>query len=278
VYASSEGLQVAVVEHEALGGQAGTSSLIRNYLGFPRGITGAELAFRAFDQAWLFGAELIYGNPAEALSADAGGRIVTLAGGSRITARAIIVACGVSYRRLGLPALAALVGAGVVYGAAVAEAHALAGQRVFVIGGGHSAGQAAMHLARYAERVTILIRSESLSRSMSDYLIREIDAARNVKVRPFIDVVGGGGDGRLEWLDLRDRRTGEAETVGSCAFALIGAWPNTNCSRASLPVTDGATSYGDDFTRRHSMAGRTCPFPFETSLPGVSPLATYAQG
>ena len=109
VYASSEGLQVAVVEHEALGGQAGTSSLIRNYLGFPRGITGAELAFRAFDQAWLFGAELIYGNPAEALSADAGGRIVTLAGGSQITARAIIVACGVSYRRLGLPALEALV-------------------------------------------------------------------------------------------------------------------------------------------------------------------------
>ena len=120
MYASSEGLQVAVVEHEALGGQAGTSSLIRNYLGFPRGITGAELAFRAFDQAWLFGAELIYGNPAEALSADAGGRIVTLAGGSQITARAIIVACGVSYGVWGcLPE--ALVGAGVVYGAAVAR-------------------------------------------------------------------------------------------------------------------------------------------------------------
>ena len=160
----------------------------------PRGITGAELAFRAFDQAWLFGAELIYGNPAEALSAAAASRIVTLGPSEAAYTPAARPAgpaptTATSYRRLGVPALEALVGAGVVYGAAVAEAHALAGQRVFVIGGGNSAGQAAMHLARYAERVTILIRSDSLSRSMSDYLIREIDAARNVNVRPFIDVV-----------------------------------------------------------------------------------------
>ena len=270
-----------MVEHEALGGQAGTSSLIRNYLGFPRGITGAELAFRAFDQAWLFGAELIYGNPAEALSADAGGRIVTLAGASQITARAVVVACGVSYRRLGVPALEALVGAGVVYGAAVAEAHALAGQRVFVIGGGNSAGQAAMHLARYAERVTILIRSDSLSRSMSDYLIREIGAAHNVNVRPFIDVVGGGGDGRLEWLDLRDRRTGEAETVAAAAvFVLIGAWPNTNWLEGVVARDRwGYVLTGDDLTQDGTAwPDERAPLPFETSLPGVFAVGDVRHG
>ena len=176
---------------------------------------------------------------------------MTLAGEGQITARAVVIACGVSYRRLGVPALEALVGAGVVYGAAVAEAHALAGQRVFVIGGGNSAGQAAMHLARYAERVTILIRSDSLSRSMSDYLIREIGAAQNVNVRPFIDVVGGGGDGRLEWLDLRDRRTGEAETVAAAAvFVLIGAWPNTNWLEGVVARDSwGYVLTGDDLTQ-----------------------------
>jgi len=281
VYAASEGLQVAVVEHEALGGQAGTSSLIRNYLGFPRGITGAELAFRAFDQAWLFGAELIYGNPAEAVTADAGGRIVRLAGASQITARTIVVACGVSYRRLDVPALEALVGAGVVYGAAVAEAHALAGQQVFVIGGGNSAGQAAMHLARYAERVTILIRSDSLTQSMSDYLIREIDAARNVNVRPFIDVVGGGGDGRLEWLELRDRRTGEAETVSAAAvFVLIGARPNTDWLEGVVARDRwGYILTGDDITR-HGAAwpDERAPLPVETSLPGVFAVGDVRHG
>ena len=247
----------------------------------PRGITGAELAFRAFDQAWLFGAELIYGNPAEALSADAGGRIVTLAGEGQITARAIIIACGVAYRRLGVPALEALVGAGVVYGAAVAEAHALAGQRVFVIGGGNSAGQAAMHLARYAERVTILIRSDSLSRSMSDYLIREIDAARNVNVRAFIDVVGGGGDGRLEWLDLRDRRTGEAQTVAAAAvFVLIGAWPNTNWLEGVVARDRwGYVLTGDDLTQDGTAwPDERAPLPFETSLPGVFAVGDVRHG
>jgi thioredoxin reductase (NADPH) len=182
---------------------------------------------------------------------------------------------------LGVPALEALVGAGVVYGAAVAEAHALAGQRVFVIGGGNSAGQAAMHLARYAERVTILIRSDSLSRSMSDYLIREIDAARNVNVRPFIDVVGGGGDGRLEWLDLRDRRTGEAETVAAAAvFVLIGAWPNTNWLEGVVARDRwGYVLTGDDLTQDGTAwPDERASLPFETSLPGVFAVGDVRHG
>jgi thioredoxin reductase (NADPH) len=152
---------------------------------------------------------------------------------------------------------------------------------VFVIGGGNSAGQAAMHLARYAERVTILIRSDSLSRSMSDYLIREIDAARNVNVRPFIDVVGGGGDGRLEWLDLRDRRTGEAETVAAAAvFVLIGAWPNTNWLEGVVARDRwGYVLTGDDLTQDGTAwPDERASLPFETSLPGVFAVGDVRHG
>ena len=279
VYAASEGLKVAVVEHEALGGQAGTSSLIRNYLGFPHGITGAELAFRAFDQAWLFGAELIYGNPATALGGGATGRVVRVSSGAGLTARAVVLACGVAYRRLGVPALEALVGAGVFYGAAVAEAHALAGQRVFVIGGGNSAGQAAMHLARYAEQVTVLIRSESLTGSMSNYLIRAIAAARNVDVRGFVDVIGGGGDGRLQWLELRDRRTGKVEAVpAAAAFLLIGATPNTDWLRDVV----ARDRWGYVLTGTHldhaAWPEDRPAFPLETSLPGVFAVGDVRHG
>lgn len=281
VYAASEGLRVAVVEPEALGGQAGTSSLIRNYLGFPRGISGAELAFRAFDQAWLFGVELIYGSPAVALTAEADLRVVWLANGSRITARAVVIACGVSYRRLGVPGLEALVGAGVIYGAAVAEAQTLTGQQVFVVGGGNSAGQAAMHLARYAEQVTILIRSTSLAQSMSEYLINEINAARNIEVRRSVEVVDGGGDGRLEWLGLKDRRTGEEETVPAAAvFVLIGAQPHTDW------LLDGVARDGWGYVATADDLGRMGvawpndrpPLPFETSLPGVFAVGDVRHG
>ena len=151
----------------------------------------------------------------------------------------------------------------------------------FVVGGGNSAGQAALHLARYAARVTILIRSDSLSRSMSDYLIREIGAARNVNVRPFIEVVGGGGDGRLEWLDLRDRRTGEAETVAAAAvFVLIGAWPNTNWLEGVVARDRwGYVLTGDDLTQDGTAwPDEHAPLPFETSLPGVFAVGDVRRG
>ena len=280
VYAASEGLRVAVVEHEALGGQAGTSSLIRNYLGFPRGISGAELAFRAFDQAWLFGAELIYGDPATGLSAEGALRVVELANGGKVTTRTVVVATGVSYRRLDVPALESLLGAGVFYGAAVAEAQALAGQRVFVVGGGNSAGQAAMHLARYARRVTILVRARSLTESMSDYLIKEIEAAPNIDVQACTEVAGGGGDGRLEWLDLKDRRTGSLHSVPAAAvFVLIGAQPRTDWLHTAVARDNGGYILtGGDLTGDVGSPAERPPLPFETSLPGVFAVGDVRRG
>ena len=209
VYGTSEGLRTALLEREAFGGQAGTSSLIRNYLGFPRGISGAELAGRAYEQAWMFGTQFVYGNPATSLATDGDLRIVGLRDGSAVTSRAVVIATGVSYRRLAVPELESLAGAGVFYGAATTEARALAGKRAFVVGGGNSAGQAALHLSTYAQHVTILVRSASLAASMSQYLIREIEAAPNIDVRYRTEVAGGGGDGRLEQLSLRHRDTGD---------------------------------------------------------------------
>ena len=193
VYGASEGLSTVVLEPEAIGGQAGTSSLIRNYLGFPSGVSGGDLAVRAYTQALSFGAEYVYGNPASALRPDGAELVVTLADGSEVRGRAVIVATGVAYRRLGIPALDALTGAGVFYGAASSEAKAMKDREVFVAGGANSAGQAAVHLARYAAQVTVLVRGHSLADSMSEYLIREIESAPNIAVRPRVAVTGGAG-------------------------------------------------------------------------------------
>ena len=229
VYGASEGLSTAFLEREAFGGQAGTSSLIRNYLGFPRGVSGVELAGRAYEQAWLFGAQMVYGNEATALRASDGVRRLELADGSKVRARAVVIATGVSYRQLGVTSLEALVGAGVFYGAGTVEAQALRGRPAVVVGGGNSAGQAAAHLAKYASHVTVVVRSDSLAASMSEYLIRLIRTARNVDVRFRVEVVGGGGSGRLEHVELRDRTTGKVErTAAAGLFVLIGAAPHTD--------------------------------------------------
>jgi thioredoxin reductase (NADPH) len=191
VYGASEGLSTVVVEPEAIGGQAGTSSLIRNYLGFPSGVSGGDLAVRAYAQAWSFGAEYVYGNPATSLRPEGSELVVTVADGTEVRSRAVVVASGMAYRRLGIPALDALTGAGVFYGAAASEAKAVQGSEVFVVGGANSAGQAAVHLAKYAAQVTLLVRGRSLADSMSEYLIREIDAAPNIAVRCRVAVTGG---------------------------------------------------------------------------------------
>ena len=227
VYAASEGLRTALLEREAFGGQAGTSSRIRNYLGFPSGVSGTELAQRAYEQAWVFGTHFVYGNPATWLAQDRDQLVVGLLDGSEARARAVVIASGVSYRRLGVPELEALVGAGVFYGAGTIEAQAVAGKPAFVVGGGNSAGQAALHLSKYAQHVTILIRSQSLAASMSDYLIRQIEATPNVDVRYRCEVAGGGG-GHLEHLLLRNRDSGATELVPAARlFVLIGAQPFT---------------------------------------------------
>ena len=228
VYGASEGLETLVVEREAVGGQAGASSLIRNYLGFPRGVSGQKLTYKAFQQAQLFGAEFRLMRQATGLRREDGELVVTLSDGKELAGRAVIVATGASYRRLGVPSLEALNGAGVFYGAATTEAQALEGQEVYVVGGANSAGQAAMHLSKYASRVTLVVRGSSLEAGMSDYLIREIEDTDNVGVRLDTRVVGGGGEGRLERLVLEDTAAGRTETVPAAAlFVLIGAEPRT---------------------------------------------------
>ena len=203
VYASSEGLKSAVVESEAIGGQAGTSSLIRNYLGFPRGISGSELAQRAYEQAWLFGARFVYGVAATRLRRDGQLRELELSDGSRLRSRAVVLATGVSYRLIDNPELDRFHGAGVFYGAATSQASVITGQDVVVVGGGNSAGQAASFLAAHARRVTVLVRGGSLAESMSDYLIRTLQHASNIDIRyhspasriaASAEVVGASGD------------------------------------------------------------------------------------
>ena len=229
VYAASEGLRTLVVEREAIGGQAGTTSRIRNYLGFPRGITGSDLAARAHTQALHFGALFHVMREVVELRPGARSHELALSDGQVVRARSVVVATGVTYRRLPIPSIERLVGRGVFYSPAVSEAPAMAGEPVFVVGGGNSAGQAAVHLARYASQVTVLVRGDSLGAGMSDYLVKEIAAARNVDVRYRTEAVAGAGEHHLEGLLLRDRATGATEEAKAHGlFVLIGGEPRTD--------------------------------------------------
>jgi thioredoxin reductase (NADPH) len=270
VNAASEGLRTLVVEPWSIGGQAGSSSMIRNYLGFPRGISGSELAHRAWEQAVLFGAEFVFTQRAVALQPHGDHRLVALSQDGTAVGRAVLVAAGVTYRRLGIPALDRLVGTGVFYGAAGAEAPALAGEQVYVVGGANSAGQAALHLARFAAQVTLLVRGGSLEAGMSDYLITQLQATPNVEVRLHTRVLDGHGQARLEALTVEDVRTGQREQVKATAvFVLIGAEPRTRWLREVLQLDDrGFVLTGRDLPARAWPLGRA-PLPFETSLPGV---------
>jgi thioredoxin reductase (NADPH) len=284
VYGASEGLSTVVVEPEAIGGQAGTSSLIRNYLGFPAGVSGGDLAVRAYTQAWSFGAEYVYGNPATSLRPEGAELVVTVADGTEVRSRAVVVASGMAYRRLGVPALDALTGAGVFYGAAASEAKAVQGSEIFVVGGANSAGQAAVYLAKYAAQVTLLVRGCSLADSMSEYLIREIDAAPNIAVRCRVAVTGGAGQNRLESLTLTDLESSTAETVGAGAlFVLIGAEPRTQW----LPDTvrrdqSGFVLTGADLLDDGRPGGdwplRRLPMFLESSVPGVFAVGDVRYG
>jgi thioredoxin reductase (NADPH) len=274
VYAASEGLDTLVVEPQVVGGQAGTSAMIRNYLGFPRGIGGGDLANRALEQAWLFGANLILSQKATGLRTDGDRRLVQLADGIEVAAGAVVVASGVAWRRLGVPELEALVGAGVFYGAAGAEARAMDGQDVFVVGAGNSAGQAALHLAKYAASVTLLVRGPDLAQSMSDYLIQEIEQAPNVSVRLRTQVVGGLGGHRLEGLVLRRRDTETIEEVPAAAlFVMIGGEPRTEWLAGVERDDRGYVVTGHDLLEPggtvDSWPLRRPPLLLETSIPGV---------
>jgi thioredoxin reductase (NADPH) len=225
VYGASEGLSTVAIEAEAIGGQAGTSSMIRNYLGFPRGISGMRLAQRARTQAIRFGTRFFTGWPATSLEVglDGAPHAVRTEGGD-VRARAVVIASGVTYRKLGVESVDSLVGSGVNYGAAMTAAREMEGYDVFVVGGGNSAGQAAIHLARFARSVTILVRRPDLGATMSSYLIGEIEFNPRITVEGCREVVDGGGNGRLEWIEIQDTVTGERsrrETGG--LFLLLGA-------------------------------------------------------
>jgi thioredoxin reductase (NADPH) len=273
VYGSSEGLRTLVVEQQAIGGQAGSSSLIRNYLGFAKGVSGSELAQQAYQQAWVFGTTFLMTRTAEEIRPADEGFVVRFDDGEEAAARAIVLATGVSYRRLEVESLERLIGAGVFYGASGAEAQAMEGREVFVVGGGNSAGQAVMHLASYASKVTLVVRGDSLAESMSDYLIRAIDEAANVAVLFRTEVVDGGGEGRLQHLTLR-RGSGDADTVEADAlFVLIGARPHTQWLPRGVDRDDW------DYVRTDVKADdKPAPLLLETTMPGVFAAGDVRQG
>ncbi|SNR90390.1 thioredoxin reductase (NADPH) [Geodermatophilus saharensis] len=279
VYGASEGLRTLLLEERSIGGQAGTSSMIRNYLGFPRGISGGELAHRAWQQATLLGAEFAFTHSVTGLATDGARQVLTLDDGRQVAARAVILAGGVTYRRLGIPELDQLVGAGVFYGAAGVTAPAVVGEEVHVVGGANSAGQAALHLARYAARATLLVRGTSLTAGMSDYLIRQIEATPNITVRLRTQVVGGRGTARLEGLTLRDAERRITEEVPSAAvFVMIGAEPRTDWLAPVLALDERGFVLTDRDLASTDWPLTREPYPFETNRPGVFAAGDIRHG
>ena len=269
VYGASEGLRTIMVEREAPGGQAGQSSRIENYLGFPAGLSGSDLARRATTQARRLGAELLTLQDAVGLRVEGSGRIVELSGGGSLSASSVVVASGVTYRQLDTPGFSQLTGQGIYYGAAVTEARSCADQHVVVIGGANSAGQAAVYFSKYAARVSMLVRGDSLANSMSHYLVEQIDALDNVAVNTRSHAVAAQGDGRLRALRIRDGDGNErVEAVDAC-FVFIGAAPRTEWLAGVVARDErGFILAGSDVKLNGWPLARD-PYPLETSVPGV---------
>jgi thioredoxin reductase (NADPH) len=275
VYGASEGLRTVLVERSATGGQAGQSSRIENYLGFPDGVSGAQLTDRARRQAAKFGAEILTARDVSALEVNGAARVVRFSDGSAIAAHSVILATGVSYRQLAAPGCEDLTGCGVFYGSALTEAPSCQGQDVYIVGGANSAGQAAMYLSRGAKSVTLLVRGASLSASMSHYLIQQIEESPNIQVRCRTVVEAAHGDGHLERLTLRDVDSGQIEQVDAqWVFVFIGAAPLTDWLDGTVQRDErGFILAGPDLT----FDGRPPegweldrpPYHLETSVPGV---------
>ncbi|MFF4266594.1 FAD-dependent oxidoreductase [Streptomyces virginiae] len=276
VYSASEGLSTLMLDSRAPGGQAGTSSLIENYLGFPSGLSGGDLTRRATIQASRFGAEILHPVEVVSLTRDDPAKILTLADGTEISAETVLLATGVSYNRLDAPGADRFEGAGLYYGAATTESSACISQHVFIVGGANSAGQAAVHFAKYAARVTILVRAASLDASMSRYLIDEIDRTPNIEVKVRTTVVSLAGDEHLERITLHDADTGEdTEIPARFMFTFIGARPHTDWLAGVVErdeygfVLTGSDliSNGGELPAEWSL--ERAPYPLETSVPGV---------
>ncbi|HEX4862974.1 MAG TPA: NAD(P)/FAD-dependent oxidoreductase [Acidimicrobiales bacterium] len=285
VYAASEGLRTVAVEAVAPGGQAGTTSMIENYLGFPQGVSGSELATRATAQARRFGAEILLARPLVNVTNDGGGYSVHLSDGSTVPTRSVIVASGVEWRRLDVAGIDEVLGAGVFYGAGPSEALSCRGSGVAVVGGGNSAGQAVVRFSRYASRVTLLVRGSSLSSSMSQYLIDRISSLENVDIRTSTQIVGFEADDRLRSLVLSvgEGATTERLPVDSL-FICIGGTPRTMGAAKIGLVTDAAgyLQTGNDLIAvPGSLDGWPLsrqPLPLETNLPGVFAAGDVRSG
>jgi thioredoxin reductase (NADPH) len=275
VYGASEGLRTVLIERTSTGGQAGQSSRIENYLGFPDGLSGAQLTDRARRQATKFGAEVLTARDVVGLEVRGSARRVTFADGTFIDAHTVILATGVSYRQLGVPGLGELTGRGVYYGSALTEASACAGQDVYVVGGANSAGQAALYLSRHAKSVTLLVRGPSLEKSMSYYLVKRITDDPSISVRTCTEIVGASGEDHLQRLTLRDTARGSTETVDAqWLYLFIGAEPLTDWL-GDVVVRDpkGFVVAGPDLSplgeRPRGWTLDRMPYHLETSVPGV---------
>ncbi len=275
VYGASEGLRTLVVERQAPGGQAGMSSRIENYLGFPGGVSGSELARRAVTQARRFGVEILTAQEVVGLAAEGPSKTVKLGDGSELNCHALLIASGVSYRNLEAKGIAELTGAGVYYGAAMTEGESVRGEDLYIVGGANSAGQAAMYFSRFAQTVTMLVRGESLSSSMSQYLIDQIEATDNIRVWTKAEVQEAMGSERLEQLVIACDGGRTSETVPAAAlFIFIGAVPHTDWLGDAVARTQhGFILSGTDAIRNGAAAsprpGDRLPFLLETSTPGV---------
>jgi thioredoxin reductase (NADPH) len=283
VYAASEGLRAVAIEAVAPGGQAGTTSMIENYLGFPQGISGSELATRATAQAKRFGAEVLLARPLEHITRDGPGYIAHLSDGTAVRSRAMLVASGVDWRRLEVPGIDELLGSGVYYGAGPSEAVTCSGCQVAIVGGGNSAGQAAIRFSRYAAHVTLLVRGRSLEASMSQYLISQVKELRNVEVQSNTEVVGLESDSRLRALMVSAGGT-VARLPADSLFVCIGGVPRTQGAAAVGLALDGA-GYMRTGADLSSSAGALDgwplsrqPLPLETNLPGLFAAGDVRSG
>jgi thioredoxin reductase (NADPH) len=284
VYGASEGLRTLMIEKEATGGQAGTSSRIENYLGFPKGLSGSDLARRATSQAKRLGAEIITGEAAASIRVDGAYKYVKMGGGEELTCHALVLAMGVSVRRLEIPGVEDLTGAGVYYGAALTEAANYRGEDVFIVGGGNSAGQAAMYFSGYARRVYLIVRSSSLGFGMSHYLVEQIQATPTIEVRYNADVVEAYGKNKLEGICVQNKDSGENETLsGAAMFIFIGAVPHTEIvegvverDRPGFILTGNDLVKNDRRPRGWNL--KRDPYLLETSSPGIFAAGDVRHG